>query len=350
MLEGMSEIDSRLASALAVQLDGWRETLRSGAARVGWKVGVGDRERIGGGPVIGHLTSATQLEPGSAYRAAGDADLHADAEVALELGCDVDPDADAGAAHAAIAGYGAALELVDLGEPGDAEAIVAANVFHRAFALGPSRPSPPAGGVRARLLVNGEVRADAASEADLAELVQVVARLLGAIGERLQAGDRIITGSVVQVAVRPGDEVVADLGDLGRVELVVGRTIRLDHSIVAVSDWETSNRFYRDVVGAEIVPAEPGRVAYRLGDTQLNVHGPGLDLSGNVARLPVQPGNSDVCFVWPGPIDEAVAHLERHGVAVETGPVARLGARGEGTSVYFRDPDGSLLEFISYSR
>jgi catechol 2,3-dioxygenase-like lactoylglutathione lyase family enzyme len=130
----------------------------------------------------------------------------------------------------------------------------------------------------------------------------------------------------------------------------VAVAIRLDHSVVAVSDWEVSNRFYRDVVGAEIVPHGDGpRVAYRLGDTQLNVHGPGLDLSDNVARLPVQPGNSDLCFVWPGPIEEAVAHLERHGVEVETGPVVRLGARGEGTSVYFRDPDGSLLEFISYT-
>ena len=33
---------------------------------------------------------------------------------------------------------------------------------------------------------------------------------------------------------------------------------------------------------------------------------------------------------------------------VELGPVERHGARGAGTSVYFRDPDGSLLEFISY--
>jgi catechol 2,3-dioxygenase-like lactoylglutathione lyase family enzyme len=110
-----------------------------------------------------------------------------------------------------------------------------------------------------------------------------------------------------------------------------------------------SNRFYRDVVGAELVPhGEPPRVAYRVGDTQLNVHGPGVDLSGNVARFPVRPGNSDLCFMWPGPIEEAIAHLERNGVEVETGPVARLGARGEGVSVYFRDPDGSLLEFISY--
>ena len=125
--------------------------------------------------------------------------------------------------------------------------------------------------------------------------------------------------------------------------------VRLDHCVVAVSDWDISNGFYRDVVGAELVPAGPGRVAYRLGHTQLNVHGPGVDVSDNVARLPVQPGNSDVCFVWPGPIEEAVAHLERHGVEVETGPVGRLGAQGRGTSVYFRDPDGSLLEFISYS-
>jgi len=131
--------------------------------------------------------------------------------------------------------------------------------------------------------------------------------------------------------------------------LFMALDIRLDHSIVAVSDWETSNRFYRDVVGAQLVPhGEPPRVAYRLGDTQLNVHGPRVDLSSNVAKLPVQPGNSDLCFVWPGPIEGATAHLARHGIQVETGPVTRLGARGEGISVYFRDPDGSLLEFISY--
>ncbi len=125
-------------------------------------------------------------------------------------------------------------------------------------------------------------------------------------------------------------------------------TVRLDHTVIAVSDWEISNRFYREIVGAELVPMAPGRVSYRLGDTQLNVHGPGVDVSSNVARLPVQPGNSDICFVWPGPIAEAVAHLEQQGVEVETGPVERFGAQGPGTSVYFRDPDGSLLEFISY--
>jgi catechol 2,3-dioxygenase-like lactoylglutathione lyase family enzyme len=123
--------------------------------------------------------------------------------------------------------------------------------------------------------------------------------------------------------------------------------VKLDHCVIHVSDWERSNTFYRDVLGAELVPRESGW-SYRFGDEQLNLHGPGVS-PAPVAKLPVQPGNSDLCFEWPGPIDEAREHLERNGVEVEMGPVERSGARGIGTSVYFRDPDGSLLEFISYS-
>jgi catechol 2,3-dioxygenase-like lactoylglutathione lyase family enzyme len=64
--------------------------------------------------------------------------------------------------------------------------------------------------------------------------------------------------------------------------------------------------------------------------------------------VPVAPGNSDLCFRWDGPIEAAIAHLVHRKVAIELGPVRRFGAMGEGTSVYFRDPDGSLMEFISY--
>ena len=123
--------------------------------------------------------------------------------------------------------------------------------------------------------------------------------------------------------------------------------IKLDHCVVHVSDWERSNAFYRDVLGAEVVE-RPRGYAYRIADAQLNLHGPGVD-AYPVARLPVQPGNSDLCFEWHGPIAEAVAHLERCTVPIELGPIARFGAKGSGTSVYFRDPDGSLLEFISYA-
>lgn len=124
--------------------------------------------------------------------------------------------------------------------------------------------------------------------------------------------------------------------------------LRLDHAVIAVSDWERSNAFYRDVLGAEVVELDRGRFAYRLPDAQqLNVHGPGATPEPRAAE-PVRPGNSDLCFLWDGTPEEAVAHLESHGVEVELGPVPRTGARGRGASVYFRDPDGSLLELISY--
>ena len=125
------------------------------------------------------------------------------------------------------------------------------------------------------------------------------------------------------------------------------RVAKLDHCVIHVTDWTVSNSFYRGVLGAELVDRGQGTWVYRFGAQQLNVHGPGASGDPN-AKVPVAPGNSDLCFEWDGPIQDAAAHLERHGVEIEMGPVARYGARGRGTSVYFRDPDGSLMEFISY--
>jgi catechol 2,3-dioxygenase-like lactoylglutathione lyase family enzyme len=123
---------------------------------------------------------------------------------------------------------------------------------------------------------------------------------------------------------------------------------RLDHVVIAVTDYERSNRFYADVLGVEVAELSRGRYAYRLADgQQLNVHGPGASPVPRAAD-PVRPGNSDLCFVWEGTAEEAVAHLLSHGIDVELGPAARTGGSGRGTSVYFRDPDGTLLELISY--
>lgn len=122
--------------------------------------------------------------------------------------------------------------------------------------------------------------------------------------------------------------------------------IHLDHCVIHVSEWDRSNAFYRDVLGAEVIARGAG-FAYRFGGVQLNCHGPGVKAEP-VAAQPVLPGNSDLCFRWSGTVEEAMAHLEALGVAVELGPVERYGAAGAGQSVYFRDPDGSLLEFITY--
>jgi catechol 2,3-dioxygenase-like lactoylglutathione lyase family enzyme len=117
--------------------------------------------------------------------------------------------------------------------------------------------------------------------------------------------------------------------------------------VIASSDPARSDTFYRDVLGAEIRDLPRGRKAYRFGDQQLNVHLPG-STAEPVARTRITPGNSDICFVWDGPISAAAEHLRSRGVSIELGPVARTGGRGDGMSVYFRDPDGSLLELISY--
>ena len=200
----MSDVDPRLVAAMRRQL-----AARPGdATRVGWKYGSGDGERIGGEIAVGNLTSATALEDGSTYTGGG-SDLHADAELAVEIGGD-----------GAIAGYAAALELVDLAGDESPEDVVARNVWHRAVALGPFADALPAG-LEGALVVNGERREAGSAPADVSERVGAVSRVLEAVGERLEPGDRLITGLIVNTPVSAGDEVVADLGDLGRVALRV---------------------------------------------------------------------------------------------------------------------------------
>jgi hypothetical protein len=202
----VTRVDPRLVAAMERQLRGGT------GLPIGWKLGVGDRERIGGHIAVGHLTSATRLEPGAAYEPADGEELHADAEIAVEIG----PDGRIGA-------HGAALELVDLRSPPNTpEDVVAANVFHRAVAFAPTWGALPDDGVEGRLLVNDDLRDAGRSAVDIAEKVAAAAGILEAVGEALAPGDLVITGSVAQVPVAPGDRVEADLGGLGRVWLSIG--------------------------------------------------------------------------------------------------------------------------------
>jgi catechol 2,3-dioxygenase-like lactoylglutathione lyase family enzyme len=107
-----------------------------------------------------------------------------------------------------------------------------------------------------------------------------------------------------------------------------------DHCVIHVTDWERSNAFYTTVLGAELI-ARPVGYAYRFGDRQLNVHGPGVE-PAEVARLPVAPGNSDLCFEWRGPIADAMSHLER--AAASSSSAVRCGGsapRGRGPASIF---------------
>jgi 2-keto-4-pentenoate hydratase len=200
-------------AALAEQLRRRRAVLEAGAEHVGWKIGRGlveGEEHLE--PVIGYLTSATLLEPGGVFDSAGTTQLSVDAEVAIEIGGD-----------ARAQRYGAALELVDVTRPpDDFETIVAENIWHRAVAFGPWSADAPPDTFDVRAFVNGAVREAASARADADETVAIAARLLGAVGERLEPGDRIIAGSLVHVPVARGDDVVVDLGQLGRVGASIG--------------------------------------------------------------------------------------------------------------------------------
>src|SRR3954464_8189261 len=106
----MTDIDARALAGLRRQLEAWRTTLDSGAARAGWKIGFNTakaQELMGlDAPVIGYLTSATELQPGATSAAAGTIDLRGAAEIAVRIG-----------SGGGIDGYAAALELVDVGNP-----------------------------------------------------------------------------------------------------------------------------------------------------------------------------------------------------------------------------------------
>src|ERR1700748_451703 len=96
---------------------------------------------------------------------------------------------------------------------------------------------------------------------------------------------------------------------------MAGLGTKLDPCVIHITDWNRSNAFYREVLGAELVDRGNGTWVYRFGSEQLNVHGPGVEATP-VARVPVAPGNSDLCFEWEGPIDSAVAHLRDRGIEI----------------------------------
>jgi 2-keto-4-pentenoate hydratase len=212
----VTDVQQGVIDGLHEQLDSWRAELKGGARRVGWKIGLNVaevQEKLGlREAVIGFLTTATQLEPGGEYAGGGAVELKAEPEVAIRVGGDQE-----------IAALAPAIELVDVGRPpGDYQSIIAANIFHRAFVLGPEQPAFPAEGVNVTLTVDDESRAEAAAPDQFGDVVELTARLLEAAGEHLDEGDIIIGGSLTQqVDVGSGDLVAADLGRLGRVEVRV---------------------------------------------------------------------------------------------------------------------------------
>ncbi len=119
----------------------------------------------------------------------------------------------------------------------------------------------------------------------------------------------------------------------------------IDHFVLTVADAEASLAFYAAALGIA-GRSEGGRFWLELAGQKINLHEWGRELAPHAAAP--APGAGDFCLVADRPLEEVVVRLEQAGVAVELGPVARQGARGPMRSVYFRDPDGNLVEVCAY--
>jgi catechol 2,3-dioxygenase-like lactoylglutathione lyase family enzyme len=127
----------------------------------------------------------------------------------------------------------------------------------------------------------------------------------------------------------------------------------LDHLVINVSDVARSAEWYRTILGMEIRVFDPGegktpRTSLIFGNQKINVRPRDADKVEWFTADHEAAGSDDLCFLTAATPEQVVAHLKAHGVAIEDGPGARLGARGMLRSVYCRDPDGSLIEISSY--
>jgi catechol 2,3-dioxygenase-like lactoylglutathione lyase family enzyme len=122
---------------------------------------------------------------------------------------------------------------------------------------------------------------------------------------------------------------------------------RIDHLVLTVFDLDRTLDFYRRVLGMEPITFAGGRRGLAFGRQKLNLHQAGREFDPKA--LKPTPGSIDVCFITEAPLDDVIAHLKSCGVVIAEGPVRKTGALGPMMSVYFRDPDGNLVEVSNYS-
>jgi 2-keto-4-pentenoate hydratase len=157
------------------------------------------------GPLVGFMMEKSIVANAATVSLAGWTKPVAEPEVAVHMGRDLPAGADRAAAIAAITGIGPAIELADLNPPpDDVEVALAGNIFHRHVILGASdtsRAGAKLDGVSGHVFRRGALAAKQDNvEQLIGEMIGIVTHVAGtlaAYGEKLRAGDVIITGSIV---------------------------------------------------------------------------------------------------------------------------------------------------------
>ena len=121
---------------------------------------------------------------------------------------------------------------------------------------------------------------------------------------------------------------------------------RIDHIVLTVHDLERTIAFYSRVLGMEPVTFAGGRRGLAFGRQKLNLHQAGREFEPKA--LNPAPGAIDLCFISETPLADVIEKLKGEGVVIIEGPVDKTGALGPMKSVYFRDPDGNLIEVSNY--
>jgi catechol 2,3-dioxygenase-like lactoylglutathione lyase family enzyme len=122
----------------------------------------------------------------------------------------------------------------------------------------------------------------------------------------------------------------------------------LDHLVLTVKDIPRSVAFYTKVLGMNEVVSRAGRVALSFGRQKINLHEQGKEFEPKAMRP--TPGSADLCFISDASIDSVISTLVSDGIEIVEGPVFRTGACGPIRSIYFRDPDGNLIEISNYEK
>ncbi len=127
----------------------------------------------------------------------------------------------------------------------------------------------------------------------------------------------------------------------------------IDHVVLNVRDVEASADWYARVLGMTRHDFQPSygvaRTSMKFGSTMLNLRPVDMDKVAWFTGAEAVAGSDDLCFLTDLPLDDVMRHFAACDVAVEVGPVARRGARGDMTSLYCRDPDGNLVEVATYA-